>query len=116
MALLIEIHTQANVIRYNTSDWDLTWGGFQWFAGDRLISLDSADEDMSGAVNSCVVTIAALDPATTSMAMSETLEGNRGVIYQVIFDPQTFQIVEAQKEFSGRVSNLILTKLPYTNG
>ena len=115
-ALMIAVHTQSGVIRYNTSDWDLTWGGFTWYAGDRLISVRQAAEDMSGQINGCEVIISSLDPATTSLALSETLEGNVGEIYLAIFNPVNFQIAEVQKEFSGRVSSLTLVKAGTQNG
>ena len=109
-AYLIEIQTLTSWIRYNTSDWTLTWNGETWQAGNRVIEIKLAEEDMSGTTHGCVVTLGATDPATTSLAMSETLEGRVGVIYRALFNPNTFAIAEVVREFSGRISNVVLAK------
>lgn len=109
-AMLIEVHTASTVIRMNTSDDDLAWNGENWQGGGRALSIKLAEEDMSGEIHGAIATLAGLDPSTTSLAMSETLEGKLAVIYHCLFDPDTLQIEEVQKEFSGRVSNMILTK------
>ena len=109
-AWLIELETLTSWIRYNTSDWTLQWNGETWLSGNRVIQIKHADEDMSGQTHGCIVTVGATDPATTSLAMSETLEGRVGVIYRALFNPTTFAIVEVVREYSGRISNVVLTK------
>lgn len=108
---LIEVEIRTGWLRYNSSEWDLSWNGHTWIAGDRVVSIQPASEDMSGQVNGAIVTVASLDPATTSLALSETLEGRVGNLYIAVMNPQTFAIVEVKKYFGGRVSNLVLTKV-----
>ena len=108
---LVEVSTSAGWLRYNSSQWDLTWNGHTWLAGDRVLSIEPASEDMSGQVNGAVLTVSSLDPATTSLALSESLEGRVGNLYIAVLNPGTYQIAEVQRFFSGRVSNLILTKV-----
>ena len=108
---LVEVSTSAGWLRYNMSQWDLVWNGQTWLAGDRILSIEHAAEDMSGQVNGAVLTISSLDPATTSLALSESLEGRPANFYIAVLNRDTYQIAEVQKFFSGRVSNLILTKV-----
>lgn len=115
-AMLIEVHTASGVIRRNTSDDDLEWNSETWVGDGGALAVKSAEEDMSGEIHGAIVTLAGLDPATTSLALSETLEGKLAVIYHCLFDPDTLQIAEVQKTFSGRVSNVILTKASSNGG
>ncbi len=115
-AMLIEVHTASGIIRRNTSDDDLEWDGETWTGDGGALSIKMAEEDMSGQIHGSIVTLAGLDPATTSLALSETLEGKVAIIYHALFDPDTLQIEEVRKEFSGRVSNVILTKVASNGG
>ncbi len=108
---LIEVEIAIGSLRYNTSQWDLEWAGNTWLAGDRVVSVEPATEDMSGQVNGAVIHVSSLDPATTSLALSESVEGRVGALYLAVFDPATYRIAEAVRFFSGRVSNLVLTKV-----
>ena len=110
-SFLIEIELAAGWLRYNVNQWDLEWNGHTWLAGDRAVSVELAVEDMSGQVNGSTIHVSSLDPATTSLALSETVEGRVAAIYFAVFNPQTYKISEAVRLFSGRVSNLTLTKV-----
>lgn len=114
-AHLIEYETETGTIRYNTSGWDLEWDDETWLAGHGVIQLAIADEGVNLEVHGSSITIAALNPAVTSQALSQNNRGRYCAVYEAVLDPDTYQIKGDSREWSGRLSNVQLNK-PATEG
>lgn len=108
--LLIDVETLVNVLRYNTSGWDLEWGGETWYAGGGVLDVLLPDEDSNLEAHKCVIKVASLNPAQTSLALSQNLHSRFVGVHHAILDPTTYNIVAVARLFSGRVSNLVLNK------
>ena len=105
---LIEIETPVSVLRFSTTGWRLDWDGKTWSPGDGIQEVELPAENPNlEALNSKIV-IPALNPATTSLALSVNLHGRYAAIWHAVFDPETYRIAGSAKVFSGRVSHLSL--------
>jgi hypothetical protein len=112
---LIEYEAISGMVRYNTSGWDIDWLEETWFAGHGVIGLDIAEENVNLQMHGSSIKIAALNPAVVSQALSQNNRGRYGGIYHAMFHPETYKLVEVTREWSGRVSSMVLTK-PGSNG
>ena len=112
---LVEYETASGQIRYNDSGWDIEWFGFTWYAGHGVIGLSIADESVNLEMHGASIQIAALNPAIVSQALSQNNRGRYCAIHHAILDPDTYELVSVTREWSGRLSNVRLSK-PQTDG
>lgn len=105
---LIELEFSSGTSRYNTTGWEFPWNSVTWFAGNDMFGLSFGAEDTTLESYKATVTLSAMNPAMLGRALSERVRGRRGTIYHCIFNPDTFDIVEVTREWSGWLSGVTI--------
>lgn len=107
--LLFEFEFTSAVARYNSSEWDIEWDGKTWFRGGGVLSVELPVEDASLSAHQAVITLAAMNPAILSRALSEKVAGRPATIYHVLMNPDTFEIRNVVPDLFGYMSALQIT-------
>lgn len=107
----------AGQVRYNTSQWDIDWGGFTWLKAGTLLRIEWPDEDLTLAANPLTIYLSGVTPTMTSLGLSTPVNGYPLSIWHGLFNTSTYQLVGTPVlDFSGRLSNITLINASNENG
>lgn len=104
MALLVDM-ALTTPLRLCTGGWQLTWGGNTYTAVGNLGSVAAAEEN-AGPPRGLSFEISGVPPELLGMALAEPVQGAAVSLYVAIFDPDTYQILDAALEWAGTLDTM----------
>lgn len=104
MAVLVDMALSAP-LRLCTGGWALSWGGNTFTATGDLGGIEPMEEN-AGPPRGLSFQITGVPPAMLGMALSEPVQGKAVSLYVAIFDPATYQILDAALEWSGTLDTM----------
>lgn len=102
MVQLLLLDFPSGAVALNTSNWDLVWDGVT-YTGAAGLGTISAIEDAPGEVRGLQFDMSGVSSAAITLALdgSDEWQGTPITIRTAIFDPSTYQVIDAQVEWSG---------------
>lgn len=99
---LVLLDFSSGAVALNTSNWNLTWGGIQYLGAAGMGTI-SAIDDSPGEIKGLQFEMSGVSSSAISMALdgSDQWQGTPVSIYTAIIDPSTYQILDAELEWSG---------------
>jgi hypothetical protein len=108
LAVLIDMDL-TSPLRLCTGGWTLTYGGDVYTAVGTLGAIDSIRESASEPA-AIRFTISGVPSAMVSLALSEPVQGAAVTLYVAVFDPSTYQILDAAVEWSGTLDTMTISE------
>lgn len=99
---LLLLNFTGTPVALNSSNTTFVWGGFSWVGAAGLGTI-SPINDSPGEVKGLQFELSGVASSSIAMALdgSDVWQGCPVVIYTAIFDPSTYQIVDAVVDWSG---------------
>jgi hypothetical protein len=92
-------------IYLNSSSWNLEWDGQTWLGAAGVGRIDEIT-DGPGEVKGLSFQLSGVRSQDLALALEEPLQGKSVVIYTAILDPNTFTVLDAFVEWSGRLDTM----------
>jgi hypothetical protein len=106
MALLVDMML-TSPLRVCTGGWTLTWNGYTYTAVGGLGSVEPVQENL-GAPAALRFTLSGVPSSMVSLVLAEPVQGKLVNVYVAIFDPATYQILDAALEWTGKLDTMTL--------
>ena len=108
MAVLVDMDLSMP-LRVSTWHRPLTWDGATYLGAGELGQVDATDEsaDQSRPLR---FTINGLPSSNVSLVLQEPVQGREVNLYVAIFDPNTYQVLDACLEWQGLIDTMSITE------
>lgn len=103
ICLLFEAEFTGGTVYLWSGVGDLSWNGQTWLGGGQLLSVSEIAETSDVVASGVTVTLAGVDPAYVSAAISEAGQGLPGKIWLGFIDDTGAVIIDPLALFSGRL-------------
>jgi len=104
MAVLVDMDLTAP-LRVTTWHRPLDWAGATYLAAGSLGQIDATDETTEQA-RPLRFSLSGLPSAQVSLVLSEPVQGRSVSVYVAIFDPATYQVLDAALEWQGAIDTM----------
>lgn len=104
MAVLVDMDL-TQPLRVTTWHRPLTWAGATYLAAGSLGQIDASEETTEQA-RPLRFSVSGLPSAQISLVLSEPVQGRSVSVYVAIFDPETYQVLDAALEWQGQIDTM----------
>lgn len=110
--VLIEFLSGSKAL--NSSNWDITYAGTVYSGAYGLGSVSAITDAGGGAIKGIVLEMISGDSGTISLALDEAdeVQGARITIRTAVFDPATYQVLDAPVDFVGQCDTMQIEEGP----
>ncbi|AKJ28846.1 hypothetical protein [Caldimonas brevitalea] len=95
----------------NTSSWDLQWNGETWRGAAGAGRVDVID-DSPGEIKGLNFELSGVPSEQIALALAEPVQGKTVEIRTAIFDPDTYEVLDAPVEWAGRLDTMSIVETP----
>ena len=109
MALLIDM-ALTSPLRVCTGGWSLVWSGNTYTPVNSLGTVDAVRETTGGQPEALRFSLSGVPSSMVALALAEPVQGKAVSVYVAIFDPATYQILDAALEWAGTLDTMALSE------
>lgn len=101
---LVLIEFPSGDVALNTSNWDISYGGKLYRGAYGLGAVSTVSDAPGGAVKGITLELISGDSGTIALALDDAdeVQGAPVTIRTAIFDPETYQVLDAPVDFAGQ--------------
>jgi hypothetical protein len=107
IAVLVEMDLASGALNLNTSSLTLTLGGTTYLGTGGLGKIDTV-QDTPAEVRALSFELSGVAPSSVALVLTEPVQGKAVRLKVAIFDPDTYQIIEAEMRWAGILDTLAI--------